>query len=62
LSGPTVIPITPSLPDQGRGAPGTGYVININGGLATSAEIGKMVVNSIRQFNLLNGPANISVA
>jgi len=37
-------------------------VINVNGGLATSAEIGKMVVNSIRQFNLLNGPANISVA
>ena len=62
LSGPTVMPITPSRPDQGSGAPGTGYVININGGLATSAEIGKMVVNSIRQFNLLNGPANISVA
>ena len=62
LSGPTVMPITPSRPDQGSGAPGTGYVININGGLATSAEIGKMVVNSIRQFNLLNGPVNISVA
>jgi hypothetical protein len=62
LSGPTVMPITPSRPEQGSGAPGTGYVININGGLATSAEIGKMVVNSIRQFNLLNGPANISVA
>ena len=62
LSGPTVMPITPSRPEPGSGAPGTGYVININGGLATSAEIGKMVVNSIRQFNLLNGPANISVA
>jgi hypothetical protein len=36
--------------------------VNINGGISTSAEIGKAVVNSIRQFNLLNGPANIQVA
>jgi hypothetical protein len=36
--------------------------VNVNGGLATSAEIGEAVVNSIRSFNTVHGPANIAVA
>jgi len=35
--------------------------VNITGGLATSAEIGEAVVNSIRSFNTVNGPADILV-
>ena len=60
ISAPVAAPIT----RPGSGAPGGGnqFVINVNGGLASSADIGKAVVNSIRQFNLLNGPANIQVA
>jgi hypothetical protein len=34
----------------------------VNGGLASSAEIGQAVVNSIRAFNRTNGPASIQVA
>ena len=40
---------------------GASVVVNITGGLATSAEIGEAVVNSIRQYNTVNGPANIAV-
>ncbi len=36
--------------------------INIEGGLSTSAEIGEAVVNAIRSFNTVHGPANIAVA
>ena len=61
ISMPVAAPV--SRPTPGYGGPGGGsFVINVNGGLATSADIGKAVVNSIRQFNLLNGPANIQVA
>ena len=58
------VPVAAPISRPGSGAPGGGgsFVINVNGGLATSADIGKAVVNSIRQFNLLNGPANIQVA
>lgn len=37
-------------------------VVNINGGLSTSAEIGQAVVDSIRSYNTVNGPAPIAVA
>ena len=61
MAAPVVAPI--SRPDTNYGGPGSGGItVNVNGGLATSADIGKAVVNSIRQFNLLNGPANIQVA
>jgi len=62
ISAPVASPI--SQPGTNFGGPGGGgqFVINVNGGLASSADIGKAVVNSIRQFNLLNGPANIQVA
>ena len=47
--------------DRYRGGGGN-YTINVNGGLASSAEIGQAVVNSIRAFNRSNGPASIQVA
>ena len=47
--------------DRYRGGGGN-YTINVNGGLASSAEIGQAVVNSIRAFNRTNGPASIQVA
>ena len=51
------------IPLSGRNsAMGGNYTINITGGLSSSADIGKAVVNAIRQFNLTNGPANIQVA
>jgi succinyl-CoA synthetase beta subunit len=41
---------------------GGGITVNVNGGLATSAEIGQAVVNAIKAFNRTNGPASIQVA
>jgi hypothetical protein len=60
ISSPVAGPVSPS-PGVGIRS-GQTINVNINGGISTSAEIGKAVVNSIRQFNLLNGPANIQVA
>jgi hypothetical protein len=50
------------IPLNRAGAMGGNYTINVNGGLASSAEIGQSVVNAIRAFNRSNGPANIQVA
>jgi succinyl-CoA synthetase beta subunit len=36
--------------------------INIEGGLATSAEIGRAVVDAIKQYTNVSGPADIAVA
>jgi hypothetical protein len=36
--------------------------VNINGGLATSAEIGEAVVNSLRQYTQVNGPLDVAIA
>lgn len=47
--------------DRMRGFGGN-VTVNVNGALATSAEIGAAVVQAIRQFNTVNGPANIQVA
>jgi hypothetical protein len=41
---------------------GGGVTVNITGGLSSSAEIGQAVVNAIRSFNIVNGPARIQVA
>jgi len=59
IKAPVMAPVAPRNP---RGDEYATYNVSINGGISTSAEIGKAVVNSIRQFNLLNGPANIQVA
>ena len=44
------------------GGGGGAITVNVNGGLATSAEVGRAVVDAIRQFNQVSGPANIRVA
>lgn len=36
--------------------------VNVNGGLATSAEIGEAVVNSLRQYTQVNGPLDVAIA
>ena len=36
--------------------------VNVNGGLATSAEIGEAVVNSLRQYTQINGPLDVAIA
>lgn len=41
-----------------RGAPVT---VNVNGGLATSAEIGQAVVDAIKQYTNVSGPVDIAV-
>jgi hypothetical protein len=46
----------------GRGGGVGGVTVNVTGGLATSAEIGQAVVNSIRAYNRSAGPAQIQVA
>jgi len=67
VSSPTLAMIAENGPeaviplDRYRGGGGN-YTINVNGGLASSAEIGQAVVNSIRAFNRTNGPASIQVA
>lgn len=56
-SGPEAV-----IPLSRGGGMGGNYTINVNGGLASSAEIGQAVVNAIRAFNRTNGPASIQVA
>jgi hypothetical protein len=40
---------------------GMGFTINVNGGLATSAEIGNAVVDAIKQYTNVSGPADIAI-
>jgi hypothetical protein len=39
-----------------------GITVNVDGGLATSAEIGRAVVDAIKQYTNVSGPADIAVA
>lgn len=48
--------------DQFMAERGTPITVNVNGGLATSADIGRAVVNSIKAMNRVDGPAQIQVA
>jgi len=41
---------------------GMGITVNVEGGLATSAEIGRAVVDAIKQYTNVSGPADIAVA
>lgn len=40
----------------------TNITLNINGGLASSAEIGEAVVNALREYNQTQGPIPVAVA
>ena len=59
ISSPVLAPI--SRPTPGAGGIDRGIMINITGGISTSAEIGESVVNAIRAYNRAAGPANIQV-
>jgi hypothetical protein len=67
VTGPTLAVVGEAGPeavvplDRMRGFGGN-VTVNVNGALSTSAEIGAAVVQAIRQFNTVNGPANIQVA
>lgn len=62
----TGAPTMPTAPvfgdDYWAGLPGGDVNIEITGGLATSAEIGQAVVDSIRAYNRSAGPARIEVS
>jgi large-conductance mechanosensitive channel len=60
LSGPSVTPITSARPEQGGGVPGGGVVVNVSGGISTSAEIGRSVVDAIKQYSQVYGPVNFA--
>jgi hypothetical protein len=67
VTGPTLAMIGENGPEavvplSKMGGMGGGITVNVNGGLATSAEIGQAVVNAIRAYNRSAGPANIQVA
>jgi hypothetical protein len=51
-----VIPLSRNTATSGN------VTVNVNGGLATSAEIGQAIVNALRAYNRSAGPANIAVA
>jgi hypothetical protein len=50
-----------SLADLMAARGGSSYTVNVTGGLASSTEIGKAVINSIKEFNRTSGPADIVV-
>lgn len=58
LAGPSVTPIMPTKSGQGGVDVQGGFSINIYGGISTSAEIGKSVVDAIKQYKAVYGPVN----
>jgi hypothetical protein len=50
------------IPLNRAGGVGATYNITVQGGVGTSAEIGRAVVDAIKAYNRQNGPANILVA
>ena len=50
------------LSQYNRGSGGSGVTINVNGGLATSAEIGQSITNALRAYVRTNGPLQLAIA
>jgi hypothetical protein len=40
---------------------GNNYTVNINGGIMTNAQTGKVVIDAVKSFNRASGPADIAV-
>jgi len=40
---------------------GNSYTVNVNGGVMTNAQTGKVVIDLIKSFNRASGPADIAV-
>jgi hypothetical protein len=51
--------LTPSGNAAARG--GNNYTVNINGGVMTNAQTGKVVIDAVKSFNRASGPADIAV-
>ena len=47
--------------DIGAGLVASNFVINVSGGISTSAEIGKSVVDALTQYTQVYGPLNLAV-
>jgi hypothetical protein len=50
---------TPGGATAARG--GNNYTVNVNGGVLTNAQTGKVVIDAVKSFNRASGPADISV-
>ena len=61
LAGPSVTPINMGTPSGGAGAIDRGIMINVSGGISTSAEIGKSVVDALTQYTQVYGPLNLAI-
>jgi hypothetical protein len=46
---------------KARNTGGTNYTVNVTGGMATSAEIGRVTTNGLKAFARQNGPLDIPV-
>jgi hypothetical protein len=68
VTGPTLALIGERNPeaviplDRMRNQGGQNITVNITGGISTSADIGRAVVNAIKAMNRVDGPAQIQVA
>ena len=57
-------PTASSMANTNEGRPGGGgspITVNVNGGMATSAEIGRVVADSLKAFTRQNGPLEVPV-
>lgn len=61
IQGPSVTPINMGTATGGAGAIDRGIMINVSGGISTSAEIGKSVVDALTQYTQVYGPLNLAV-
>jgi hypothetical protein len=65
----TVAGIDTGAPSSPTSAPGgvaaarggNNYTVNVNGGVLTNAQTGKVVIDAVKSFNRASGPADISV-
>ena len=64
-----VVGINTGAPSSPTSAPGgiasarggDSYTVNVNGGLLTNAQTGKVVIDAVKSFNRASGPADIAV-
>ena len=59
----TGAPASPTSAPGGAAAArgGNNYTVNVNGGVMTNAQTGKVVIDAVKSFNRASGPADISV-
>ena len=59
----TGAPASPTSTPGGAAAArgGNNYTVNVNGGVMTNAQTGKVVIDAVKSFNRASGPADIAV-